>query len=212
MQLEKSVNRFEFEVANFGQPLTEELVDLCLALDRILTMPNGSVLLAGRPGMGRKAAVSLIAHMHQIKVFNPKTSSAYTLKHFSNDLKQVLQWAAVDDEQVVLIVEDFQMLQETFLQYLNSILSSGNIPGLFTPQEFDQFSGNLRNSALQDGYDGSLHSYFAYKVKQNLRLAIIMDLTNPEFGSRIASNPSLYKHCTVIWKDSWPRNMLLQVF
>jgi len=40
MQLDKSINRFEFEVTNFGQPLSDELVDLCLALDRILTMPG----------------------------------------------------------------------------------------------------------------------------------------------------------------------------
>jgi dynein heavy chain 2, cytosolic len=73
-----------------------------------------------------------------------------------------MQWAAVDGEQVVFIIEDFQLLQEAFLQYLNSILSAGNVPGLYTPQEFEPFSNTLRNLALQDAYDGTLHDYFSY--------------------------------------------------
>lgn len=133
-----------------------------MILDRLLTNPGGSVLLAGRNGMSRRAAVSLVAHMHQIKSFYPKVSNSYSLKNFSNDLKLVMQWAAVDGEQVVLIIEDFQLLQESFIQYLNSILSAGTVPGLFLPQEFDQFSANLRNGALQDNFDGGLQDYFAY--------------------------------------------------
>ena len=73
-----------------------------------------------------------------------------------------MQWAAIDREQVVFIIEDFQLLQDTFLQYLNSILSAGSVPGLYTPQEFEQFSAALRNLALQEAYDGTMHDYFAY--------------------------------------------------
>uniref|UniRef100_A0A914XX81 Cytoplasmic dynein 2 heavy chain 1 n=1 Tax=Panagrolaimus superbus TaxID=310955 RepID=A0A914XX81_9BILA len=225
--LDKSINRFEFEVSNFGQSLHGELVELCLIMDRLLTNPGGSILLAGKGGMGRRAAVSLVAHMHQIKIFYPKVSSSYGIKNFSNDLKQVMQWAAVDGEQVVLIIEDFQLLQETFIQYLNSILSAGHVPGLFLPQEFDQFSASLRNSALQDNFDGGLQDYFAYskildilrshfnisisEVKQNLHLALIMDIGKPEFSTILSANPSLYKHCSLVWKDQWQRETLGQI-
>lgn len=75
---------------------------------------------------------------------------------------QAMKWAAVENEQVVLIVEDYQLLNNSFLQCLNSIIASGNAPGLFTPQEFDQIANNLRNIALQDAFEGSINSYFSY--------------------------------------------------
>src|SRR5690606_22448128 len=47
--------------------------------------------------------------------------------------------------------------------------------------------------------------------KQNLHIALIMDITKPEFNSILASNPSLYKHCSLVWKDSWQRETLTQI-
>lgn len=79
-------------------------MDLCLAIDRILTMPGGSLLLVGHPGMGRRAAVSLVAHMHQIQLLSLRTSSTYLRKHFSVDLKQAMQVAGVERQHVVLVI------------------------------------------------------------------------------------------------------------
>lgn len=58
-------------------------------VDRVLTRPGGSLLLAGRSGVGRRTAVSVVAHMHQMQLFTPKISRVYGEKQFKNDLKQV---------------------------------------------------------------------------------------------------------------------------
>ena len=58
-------------------------------VDRVLTLPGGSLLLAGRSGVGRRTAVLLVAHMHQMHLFSPKVSRAYGMKQFKNDLKTV---------------------------------------------------------------------------------------------------------------------------
>lgn len=88
-QLEKCIVRYEFDMAIFGQVLSDEVVDLCLGVDRALTMPGGSLLIAGRSGMGHSAVAKLVAHMHQLRQFTPKVSSSYSTKHFGNDLKEV---------------------------------------------------------------------------------------------------------------------------
>jgi hypothetical protein len=69
-QLEKAMNRLKAEQQedSNGQPMTDAFLDICLAVDRILTGPGGSVLLAGRPGMGRREAVTLVAQMHQMRL------------------------------------------------------------------------------------------------------------------------------------------------
>ena len=66
-----------------------EVLDNMARVDRVLTTPGGSLLLAGRSGVGRRTAVTLVAHMHQMTLFSPKISRGYGLKHFKNDLKTV---------------------------------------------------------------------------------------------------------------------------
>jgi hypothetical protein len=76
-------------VGAFNAVLSDELVELCLITDRILTAPGGSILLAGRYGMSQKAALELVAYMHRIRVVSLRVSQAYGVKEFANDLKQV---------------------------------------------------------------------------------------------------------------------------
>lgn len=67
----------------------KEVLDYMAQVDRVLTMPGGSLLMAGRSGVGRRTAVTLVSHMHQMHMFTPKISRGYGLKHFKNDLKTV---------------------------------------------------------------------------------------------------------------------------
>lgn len=50
---------------------------------------GGSILMAGRSGMGQNLIVRFVAYMHQIQVVNLRVSRSYTLKHFTSDLKDV---------------------------------------------------------------------------------------------------------------------------
>ena len=69
-----------------------EVLENMARVDRVLTMPGGSLLMAGRSGVGRRTAVSLISHMHQMAVHSPKIGRGYGLKQFKNDLKAVSQF------------------------------------------------------------------------------------------------------------------------
>lgn len=66
-----------------------EVCDFVTRVDRVLSRPGGSLLLAGRSGVGRHTATCLVSHMHGYTLFTPKISRGYTLKHFNNDLKTV---------------------------------------------------------------------------------------------------------------------------
>lgn len=67
----------------------DELLDNIAKVDKVLSQPGGSLVMAGKSGIGRRTALSLVAHMHQITVMSPKVSRAYGLKQFKNDLKAV---------------------------------------------------------------------------------------------------------------------------
>src|SRR6218665_1775329 len=67
----------------------QEVLDTVARVDRVLTTPGGSLLMAGRSGVGRRTAVTLVSHMHQMEFFTPKVSRGYGMKQFKNDLKTV---------------------------------------------------------------------------------------------------------------------------
>lgn len=67
----------------------QEVLDHMARVDRVLTSPGGSLLLSGQSGVGRRSAVRLVVHMHQLEIVTPHISRSYTLKHFKNDLKSV---------------------------------------------------------------------------------------------------------------------------
>ena len=53
---------------------------------------------------------------------------------FKNDIKNVLQVAGVAGEPIVLVLEDHQLVQPTFVEYVNSLLA-----GIFTLDLFSSF-------------------------------------------------------------------------
>lgn len=67
----------------------EEVLDHIARVDRVLTMPGGSLLMAGTSGVGRRTAVTLVSYLHQIELFTPKVGRGYTVKQFKADLKNV---------------------------------------------------------------------------------------------------------------------------
>lgn len=67
----------------------KEVLDHIARVDRVLSRPGGSLLLAGRSGVGRRTSVRLVAHMHHMEIVTPHVARNYTVKTFKNDLKHV---------------------------------------------------------------------------------------------------------------------------
>ena len=72
-----------------------------------------------------------------------------------------MQQAGIEDEQVVLVLEDHQFEGTDFLELINSLLSAGEIPGLYTPEELEPVLAPLRDQASDAGFRGTLAQYFA---------------------------------------------------
>lgn len=192
--------------------------------------------MAGRTGVGRRTAVTLVAHMHQMTLVTPKISRGYTIKNFKNDLKTVMQQTGIEGEQAVLLLEDHHFLESTFLELVNSLLSAGEVPGLYTPEELEPLLAPLRDLASEANHRGTLMQFFASResshsvihcpsfprkiiilcvpyagIKTNLHVALIMDCTNSKFSMNCESNPAFFKQCTVLWMDGWSRESMVKV-
>ncbi|KAK5608849.1 Cytoplasmic dynein 2 heavy chain 1 [Crenichthys baileyi] len=188
-----------------------EVCDFVSRVDRVLSRPGGSLLLAGRSGVGRHTATCLVSHMHGYTLFTPKISRGYTLKHFSSDLKMVMQLAGLEGQQVVLLLEDYQFVHPAFLEMVNSLLSSGEVPGLYTPEELEPLFSSLKDAASQDGFTSPLYDYFSYRIQQNLHIILIMDCSNSNFTINCESNPAFYRKCSVQWMEGWSESSMKKI-
>uniref|UniRef100_A0A8B9KZF7 Cytoplasmic dynein 2 heavy chain 1 n=1 Tax=Astyanax mexicanus TaxID=7994 RepID=A0A8B9KZF7_ASTMX len=184
-----------------------EVLDFMSRVDRALSSPAGSLLLAGRSGVGRRTAVCVVSHMHGATIYTPKISRSYSLKHFKTDLKTVMQFAGIDGQQTVLLLEDYQFVHPSFLEMVNSLLSSGEVPGLYSAEELEPLLSSLKDQASQDGFTGPIFNYFSNPTQQqfnpNLHVVLIMDCTNENFTINCESNPALYRKCSVQWMEGW---------
>ncbi|CAI5438007.1 unnamed protein product [Caenorhabditis angaria] len=207
----KSINRFEFEIANFSSLLTTQLTHLCAQVDRVLTTPSGHLFLPGRTGYGRRDAVRLISHMHNITVFSPTVTANFSSKQFDNELKNAITHAVTNTEHVVLIFEDQQLRKNIFLQAVNSLLASGNVPGLFTQQELDGLVAQVSEAASQASFTGALQQFLAHRIRNLVHVVLIMDVEADDFKINITENPSILKHCNIIYSDRFDRSALNEI-
>ncbi|XP_034023634.1 cytoplasmic dynein 2 heavy chain 1 [Thalassophryne amazonica] len=188
-----------------------EVCDFVSRVDRVLSRPGGSLLLAGRSGAGRHTATCLVSHMHGYTLYTPKISRGYTLKHFNNDLKAVMQLAGLNGQQVVLLLEDYQFVHPAFLEMINSLLSSGEVPGLYTLEELEALLSSLKDAASHEGFPGPLYNYFSHRIQQNLHIVLIMDCSSSNFTITCESNPAFYRKCSVQWMEGWSESSMKKI-
>jgi len=134
---------------------------------------------------------------------SPNISRDYSMKEFKRDLKQVLNMSGIENTNTCLFIEDHQLLMDEFLEYLNSLISAGEVPGLYTPEELEPLLSQLKDE-MQNQYEyKTSFEFFVSRVKKNLRIGMSLDYSHPKFIQNCASNPALFSKCNVIWCEGW---------
>lgn len=207
----RAVVGYERENKDLNILIFPEVLDHIARIERTLSMFGGHIMLVGKSGVGRRSALVLASYMCGIPVFTPNMPRGYSIKNYKADIKQVLQLAGVEGKHVVFLMEDHQFVEPEFIEYLNSLLSSGEVPGLYAPEEIDPLLSPLKDKLSEQGYAGSLFSFFVERVKSFLHIVISMDPSNEQFNMRCESNPALYNKCNIQWWESWTMEGMQQV-
>lgn len=92
-------------------------------------------MLVGVGGSGRRSMARLAAHMNDMKTFSIEITKSYKEKEFHEDIRGLLKRAAIDNLSQVFLFSDTQIVKESFLEDINNLLNSGEIPNLFPVDE-----------------------------------------------------------------------------
>lgn len=123
--------------------------------------------------------------------------------------------AGCKQEKICFIFDESNVLSTAFLERMNALLASGEVPGLFDGEDYMTLINQCKEAALREGKiidtEDELYKHFIYNVQRNLHVVFTMNPANPDFSNRTASSPALFNRCVIDWFGDWSDDGLLQV-
>ncbi|XP_039997326.1 dynein heavy chain 2, axonemal [Xiphias gladius] len=181
---------------------------------RVISQLRGNMLLVGVGGSGRQSLSKMAASICEYQVFQVEVSKQYRKQEFREDVKKLYRLTGVDNKPTVFLFNDTQIVDESFLEDINNILSSGEVPNLYKQEEFVEVCNALSQSARKDNVvetADSLFSYLIERVRNNLHIVLCMSPVGEPFRNRILQYPALVNCTTIDWFSEWPKDALLEV-
>lgn len=137
-----------YNEASRGQKFELVLFDAALEhlcrISRLLASDRGSALLVGVGGSGKQSLTRLAAHLAGATPFQITITKQYGQAALFEDIKAMYKLAGLKGQKVAFIFSDAEVKDESFLEYINQILMTGAVAGLFPRDEIDAIVQDVR--------------------------------------------------------------------
>nr|VZI35563.1 unnamed protein product [Spirometra erinaceieuropaei] len=185
-------------------------------VSRVIRTPRGHCLLVGVGGSGKRSVTKLAAYIADYDTFNIVLTRSYNVSNLLEDLKVLYRTAGQTGKGVSFIFMDSDVKDEAFLEYLNNMLASGMVSGLFARDEVDEITGALipimkKEFPKRPPESEILYEYFLQRIRKNLHIVLCFSPVGERFRHWALYFPALISGCTIDWFHKWPKDALLAV-
>ena len=195
--------------------LFNEVLFHILRIDRVFKQPQGHALLIGVSGGGKTVLSRFVAWMNGFSIFTIKVNNRYNAEDFDEDMRTVMKRAGCKQEKICFIFDESNALESSFLERMNTLLASGEVPGLFEGDEFTSLMHQIKEAVSRAGLimdsEDELYRWFTQQVRLNLHVVFTMNPASPDFHNRAATSPALFNRCVLDWFGEWSNMALFQV-
>ncbi|XP_040829844.1 dynein heavy chain 3, axonemal isoform X1 [Ochotona curzoniae] len=180
---------------------------------RVLKQNKGHLLLVGIGGSGRQSATKLSTFMNNYELYQIEITKSYTGNDWREDLKKIMLQAGVANKSTVFLFADNQIKDESFVEDINMLLNTGDVPNIFPADEKADIVEKMQTAARTEGQKMeitplSMYNFFIEKVKKNLHVVLALSPIGDAFRNRLRMFPSLINCCTIDWFQAWPTDAL----
>uniref|UniRef100_A0A8C0ZKX5 Dynein axonemal heavy chain 1 n=1 Tax=Cyanistes caeruleus TaxID=156563 RepID=A0A8C0ZKX5_CYACU len=183
-------------------------------ISRILRQAPGNALLLGVGGSGRQSLTRLASHMAENECFQIELSKNYGMAEWREDVRKVMMKAGLQSLPKTFLFVDTQIKSESFLEDINNLLNSGDIPNIYNPEDQDQIMTAMKPVVRDLGQQptkANLMAAYTARVRSNIHMVLCMSPIGEVFRARLRQFPSLVNCCTIDWFNEWPAETLQSV-
>jgi len=194
--------------------LFDQAVEHVCRISRIISNPNGNAMLIGVGGSGKQSLSKLAAFINNYEVKQLQITGSFRVDDLLESFREMFRLTGVKGLSIMFLMTDSQVIDEKFLIYINAILSSGWISGLFPKDEIDGMLSNLRNEAKANGIPDVHEAMLAFlinRIKINLHIVLCFSPVGDLFRIRSRRFPALIYSTCIDYFHPWPRDALVSV-
>mmetsp|Transcript_34956 Transcript_34956/g.25438 ORF Transcript_34956/g.25438 Transcript_34956/m.25438 type:complete len:963 (+) Transcript_34956:351-3239(+) len=189
-----------------------------LRIARVINSPSGNMLLVGVGGSGKQSLTKLASFIAKQVMFQISLTKSYNDNSLKDDVKNLYIEAGPNGRQVTFIMTDAEVRSETFLEAINSLLGTGEIPGLLNKEDREVIPLSCKKVYMDEvgvkGEDPSqttLWNFFIRRVKDCLHMVLAFSPVGVKFRERAQRFPALFSTCSIDWFLAWPEEALISV-
>ena len=176
---------------------------------RILRLPRGNAMLVGYGGSGKQSMTNLAAFTAGYTSFEITLVRGYGLDEFKEDIKNLYKLLVVGP--AVLLFTDAHVVDESFMEVINNMLTTGMVPALYEPDEMDACCNGVRAEVAASGMpetNENCWTYFVNKCRNNLHIVLAMSPAGDTLRIRCRSFPGMVSNTVIDWYFPWPMEAL----
>eukprot|EP00931_Biecheleriopsis_adriatica_P036383 TRINITY_DN2095_c0_g1_i5.p1 TRINITY_DN2095_c0_g1~~TRINITY_DN2095_c0_g1_i5.p1 ORF type:complete len:4649 (-),score=1173.32 TRINITY_DN2095_c0_g1_i5:61-14007(-) len=195
--------------------LFDEAMQNMMKINRTIQQKRGSTMLVGVGGSGKQSLARLSAFTSQHYIFQITITKQYNDNALFEDLKNLCIRAGAKGESVTFIFTDAEVKSENFLEYMNSLLATGEVVGLFAKDERDAMCGDVRNDFVKENPTMeenllNMYNYLMDRLRDNLHVCLCFSPVNAKFPIRAQKFPAVFT-VNINWFMPWPETALVAV-